>query len=202
MTLANKRLQPPGTLDKRAQLPSLLLGRRQPPEQFLFDNALDGFRWNTRHTVDDGDTIRLNGTTLRLWGIDSPEMAQTCGDWPAGVAAAYALADLMQGKAITCERKDRDRYGRSVGLCRTDGTELGAAMVSAGMAWAFTRYSGDYVTQERETTGAKLGVHEHDCEKPWDWRARSRGRPLKHGPSRQTQAHPGTTITRCGCPPA
>jgi endonuclease YncB( thermonuclease family) len=66
-------------------------------------------------TVVDGDTIKLNGTTWRLWGIDTPEMAQTCGDWSAGVAATYALADLMRGKVISCELKDRDRYGRSVG---------------------------------------------------------------------------------------
>jgi len=30
---------------------------------------------------------------------------------------------------------------------------LGAAMVGAGMAWAFTRYSSDYVGQERAAIG-------------------------------------------------
>jgi endonuclease YncB( thermonuclease family) len=30
-------------------------------------------------TIVDGDTIKLNGTTYRLWGIDAPEMHQTCG---------------------------------------------------------------------------------------------------------------------------
>jgi hypothetical protein len=44
-------------------------------------------------------------------------------------------------------------------------------MVSADMAWAFTRYSSDYVPKERAAIGARLGVHAHDCEKPWDWRA-------------------------------
>jgi hypothetical protein len=68
-------------------------------------------------------------------GHRRPEMAQTCGDWSAGVAASYALADLM--RAITCEDRGRDRYGRSIGLCRADSQHLGAAMVSA----AFTRYS-------------------------------------------------------------
>jgi hypothetical protein len=29
--------------------------------------------------------------------------------------------------------------------------------------------------KERAAIGAKLGVHSHDCEKPWDWRARNRG---------------------------
>jgi endonuclease YncB( thermonuclease family) len=55
----------------------------------------------------------------------------------------------MLGKRIECEFRGKDRYGRSIGLCRADGLDLGATMVSAGMAWAFTRYSSDYVEQER-----------------------------------------------------
>ena len=47
-------------------------------------------------------------------------------------------------------------------------------MVSAGMAWVFTRYSSDYVGQERAAIGAGLGIHAHDCEKAWDWRHQSR----------------------------
>jgi endonuclease YncB( thermonuclease family) len=38
-------------------------------------------------TVVDGDTLKLDGTTYRLWGIDAAEIHQTCGDWPAGVVA-------------------------------------------------------------------------------------------------------------------
>lgn len=38
-------------------------------------------------------------------------------------------------------------------------------MVSAGMAWAFTRYSSDYDAHEPVAIGARLGVHGHDCMK-------------------------------------
>jgi len=34
-------------------------------------------------SVTDGDMIKLNGTTYRLWGIDAPETKQWCGDYPA-----------------------------------------------------------------------------------------------------------------------
>ena len=38
-------------------------------------------------TVTDGDTIKLNGTTYRLWGIDAPETKQACADgWEIGRA--------------------------------------------------------------------------------------------------------------------
>jgi endonuclease YncB( thermonuclease family) len=127
-------------------------------------------------TEIDGDTIKLDGTIWRLWGIDAPELRQQCADgWMAGVEAKRALQRLMGVGTVQCEDRGRDRYQRSIGLCRASGRDLGADMVSVGMAWAFTRYSSDYVGQERAALGARLGVHAHDCAKAWDWRARNRG---------------------------
>src|SRR4051794_37579879 len=122
-------------------------------------------------TVVDGDTLRLDGTTYRIWGIDAAETKLACADgWMAGREATAALLELVKGRTLACEAKATDRYGRTVALCRADGVDLGAAMVSAGMAWAFTRYSSDYVGEERAAIGTRVGVHAHDCEKPWNWR--------------------------------
>lgn len=122
--------------------------------------------------VTDGDTIRLNGTTYRLWGIDAPETKQWCGDYPAGVLAAAALETLMKGKGpVVCERKDTDRYGRTVAICWVEGRDLGKAMVQLGMAWAFTRYSQDYVADEAKAKGDNLGIHARNCLSAWEWRS-------------------------------
>jgi endonuclease YncB( thermonuclease family) len=125
-------------------------------------------------TVVDGDRIKLDGTTYRLWGIDAPEIDQTCGDWPAGVVATGALEMLIKGKAVVCEAKTTDRHGRTVAICRADGEDLGRAMVQLGMAWAFTRYSQDYAAAEAKARAKHIGVHAQVCELPWDWRARHR----------------------------
>jgi endonuclease YncB( thermonuclease family) len=126
-------------------------------------------------TVTDGDTITLDGTHWRLWGIDAPETHQACADgWRAGLEATAAMRRLIEGKVVTCELRGHDRYRRSIGLCRADGRDLGAEMVELGMAWAFTRYSSDYVGQERTAIGARVGIHAHDCMKAWDWRAQQR----------------------------
>lgn len=123
-------------------------------------------------TVVDGDTIKLAGVTWRLWGIDAPESKQACADgWLAGVEARRTLGELVALGEVTCEERARDRYGRTVGLCRAGSVDIQAEMVRRGMAWAFIRYSRDYVAEERAASAANLGIHAHQCEKAWDWRA-------------------------------
>jgi endonuclease YncB( thermonuclease family) len=80
-------------------------------------------------TIVDGDTIKLNGTTYRFWGIDASETKQWCGDYPAGVLATGMLVKLTKGKTITCEDRGLDRFGRTIGLCRAAGADLDTLMV-------------------------------------------------------------------------
>ncbi len=102
--------------------------------------------------------------------MDAPETKQWCGDYPAGVLATQTLEKLMKGRTIDCEDRGHDRYGRTIGLCRADGDDLSKAMVRLGMAWAYVRYSRDYVGQESQARAENLGVHSHDCVPAWEWR--------------------------------
>ena len=123
-------------------------------------------------TVTDGDTLRFGKERVRLWGIDAPEIHQRCPDrWLAGIEAARKMRELVKGHEVTCESRGHDRYGRTIGLCRADGVDIQAAMVRAGMAWAFVRYSSDYVREEEQAKADRLGVHAHGCELAWEWRA-------------------------------
>jgi endonuclease YncB( thermonuclease family) len=51
-------------------------------------------------------------------------------------------------------------------------------MVQLGMAWAFVRYSRDYLQLEQRARTESLGVHAHNCEPAWEWRAQQR-KPAK-----------------------
>jgi endonuclease YncB( thermonuclease family) len=125
--------------------------------------------------VIDGDTLRLGKERFRLHGIDAPESKQRCGDgWPAGSLATTRLQALTAGRSIVCQEKDRDRYGRIVAICRASGEDLGAILVREGLAWAFTRFSVDYVDQQEEAHIANRGVHAHNCAPAWEWRAQQR----------------------------
>lgn len=131
-------------------------------------------RVTAAQTIIDGDTIKLNGTTYRLHGIDAAESRQWCGDYPAGVIATGVLASLIEGHQVVCEPKTTDRFGRIVAVCRANGQDLGKSMVRLGAALAFRRYSLDYRGDEEAAQAEGLGVHAHARVPPWQFRAQQR----------------------------
>lgn len=127
--------------------------------------------------VIDGNTIRMDGTAYRLWGIDAPELDQRCypQGWPAGIEAARTLAAMIeQHPIVLCEARAVDPDGRTVALCRLGGRDLGAAMVEAGMALASTRDGSAYVEHEARARQARARVHAHACLAPSEWRDQRR----------------------------
>jgi endonuclease YncB( thermonuclease family) len=69
----------------------------------------------------DGDTLRIHGQRVRLWGIDALEHDQTCDDpsttttqtkWLGGIEATAFLAKLVDNKTVRCEPRGNDQYRR------------------------------------------------------------------------------------------
>ncbi|MBN9488260.1 MAG: thermonuclease family protein [Alphaproteobacteria bacterium] len=122
--------------------------------------------------VTDGDTLKFGPhDRVRLYGIDAPELRQTCDDgaWPAGRIARDALIKIIGGRRVSCDEVDWDsRWNRPVSRCWAGDTDVSEEMVRRGMAWAYVKYSTAFVAQEREAAG--LGVHVHNCIPPWEWR--------------------------------
>ena len=51
-------------------------------------------------------------------------------------------------------RRGHLRYGRTVARCLLGELDIEAEMVRRGLAWAFVKYSRDYVAQEAEARAA------------------------------------------------
>jgi endonuclease YncB( thermonuclease family) len=102
--------------------------------------------------VVDGDTLTVAGERIRLFGVDAPEARQMCErdgqPWRCGAEAGVALRAFLSGKPVRCTPMDRDRYGRVVARCVAAGQDVGAWLVSEGMAVAYTEFSWRYVPQE------------------------------------------------------
>lgn len=125
-------------------------------------------------SVIDGDTIEIHGQRIRLHGIDAPESSQLCvldgKPWRCGAEAANRLADKVGRQQVSCEERDKDRYGRVVATCSVGGVGLNAWMVSEGLAVAYRQYSLDYVGQEEAAKNSRRGVWASEFDMPWDWR--------------------------------
>lgn len=135
--------------------------------------------------VIDGDTLEISGERVRLFGIDAPEHDQRCTDaagrpWACGTRATEALRDLTRGRAVRCSGEEQDRYGRLVARCTVAGRDLGAAMVHDGMAFAYRRYSRDYVGAEEQAKAAGRGIWAGAAENPAAVRAGAR--PVQAAP--------------------
>jgi len=128
-----------------------------------------------RASVIDGDTIEIRGTRFRLQGVDTPESAQTCQDvagkpYRCGQKASLALADKIGTANVACEEIEKDRYGRTVAVCRLGAEDLNGWLVAQGHGMAYRRYSTAYVAQEDVAKAAKRGIWAGAFTAPWDWR--------------------------------
>lgn len=126
-------------------------------------------------TVTDGDTLQIRGTKVRLYGVDAPESSQQCRRsgvlYGCGREAAFALADLVRNKNVTCLRKDTDRYGRMVAVCTVGTTEINRWLVEQGHALPYLEYGGRvYQDAERQAKAARKGLHAGTFQNPWDYR--------------------------------
>ncbi len=102
-------------------------------------------------SVTDGDTIKMDdGTRIRLVGFNTPEKFEPrCeAERQLGVEATKRLVEIVSSGrsavtkvACSCkpgtERTDRCNYGRSCGILRVDGQDVGQTLIAEGLAVPF-----------------------------------------------------------------
>lgn len=97
--------------------------------------------------VIDGDTLEVVvdlgfhasfSTTLRLYGINAPEMKGTTK--AAGTKSKERLKTLLEGKDVLIDSKRLDKYGRTVSTVFVGDMNVNELMVKEGLA---VRYMED-----------------------------------------------------------
>ncbi len=125
--------------------------------------------------VISGDAMEVSGVRIRLFGIDAPELGQTCV-WPnktidCGNIARTALLDLVAVATVHCRRRAADSGDVWVATCTAGGFDIARNMVHTG--WAVTP-PGDpagYKAVEKQAKLAKRGLWRGSFAMPWIWRA-------------------------------
>jgi endonuclease YncB( thermonuclease family) len=131
--------------------------------------TLSGTGW-----VKDGDSLMVGDTEVRLFGVDAPELSQTCqrgGEaWACGRAAAEELGKLIAGQQVRCQSMGSDQYQRVLGRCTASSIDINRLLVSRGYAVAFRRYSSDYVSAEESAKANKRGLWAGSFQMPSEYR--------------------------------
>lgn len=131
-------------------------------------------------SVSDGDSFAIRTPNdprqrIRIAGIDAPE-----ADQPFGDAARAHLSELLSRTPLRIEAVKTDPFGRLVANVYAGDTDVGLAMVEAGLAWHFKRYAKDqtaaqrarYAAAERRARAARAGLWAApDPVPPWTYRA-------------------------------
>jgi len=147
-----------------------------------------------RYTVFDGDTLEVvpgrcllahfwlpcPTQRLRLVGVDAFERAQTCRDakgerWPCGDLATEHLKELVARPDFHCKVDEEfiDRHAREFAVCLADGKDVGALLVSDGLAFAYGRRTR-YIAFEIEARAAHRGAWAGSFVRPQFYRSGAR----------------------------
>jgi endonuclease YncB( thermonuclease family) len=126
-------------------------------------------------SVYDGDTMTLETNlrekfTVRFYGIDCPERNQA-----SGLEARDFSRSLILRKSVNVQVIDIDRYGRYVGLIRTEsGLLVNTELIKNGWAWHYKAYSKfpEWQLFEDEARGKKVGMWglANVPQAPWEYR--------------------------------
>jgi endonuclease YncB( thermonuclease family) len=97
-------------------------------------------------SIIDGDTLEIQGTRVRLWGIDAPESTQLCRgsdslQYRCGARAANDLDAFIAKRPGNCIPISLDQYGRTVATCSVYGADLVEWLVRSGLAFDWPQYS-------------------------------------------------------------
>ena len=143
-------------------------------------------------TVVDGDTVRISGHAVNLYGIDAPEMDQTCTDkkgkqFNCGHASMRRLFLYIGGDPLDCTVKSRGTDRVLNATCRVRSyfrhTENGATrgemfdvaleMVLTGHAFAHPEIT-EYALAEERAQNNLNGFWSGKFSPPWEWRRNSK----------------------------
>jgi len=125
--------------------------------------------------VVSGDVLAVAGEVIRIYGIDAPDMGQTCYNargvaYDCGMGARNFLQYLVGDNEVTCTLYNELAGEMQNGTCRIGSTDLAAVMVVRGWAFSYRSISNRYEQHEALAQSRRAGFWSGRAQRPWIWR--------------------------------
>ena len=126
--------------------------------------------------VLSGDEIAVNGTPVRLYGIDAPELGQTCTSrrgvrYDCGEGARNVLDAIIGANDVTCYTYAPMATDGEVGRCFVGSNDIAEVMVRRGWAYSMPSLTHRYEGTQATAQSRRAGVWSGRAQRPWIWRA-------------------------------
>lgn len=129
--------------------------------------------------VHDGDSVTIiqqgNRVSVRLKGIDAPELSQSFGP-----EARQKLAGIVLNRPVKVSYSKKDQYGRLIGRVHTgECIDVSLHQITTGMAWFYSAYQcelpkdvrAQFKTSHEQARTAGIGLWaQKNSEPPWVYR--------------------------------
>ena len=125
--------------------------------------------------VVDASHLDVAGRRFKLYGIDAPDLDETCNDadekeYACGIEARNALAGLVAGAAVSCLPRGPNENAEALGVCSVGSGDVAQAMIAKGWAIADRTRTLYYEKAEEDARLTKLGLWQGRFVPPVAWR--------------------------------
>lgn len=103
--------------------------------------------------VIDGDTVELiNGTILRLYGINTPEKGEYLSK-----EAVYFLS-TYENKEIDLETFEKDKYNRTLAVIYDNGENINEKLIKNGFATVYMSDNAEFMAAQEYAKNNEIGL--------------------------------------------
>ena len=125
--------------------------------------------------VRSGYLFRIGKHFIKLYGIDSPDLKQTCLDkrgdsYACGRKTKMMLERLVLHKHVQCQIAGGDYQGNYIATCKVGSYDIGASLLKSGWGVADRAVSSVYIPYEGEAHRSKKGLWAGRFVAPWQAR--------------------------------
>lgn len=152
---------------------SILPKRKEPKKPSRF-NPMDYPAINGVSRVVSGDTLTINNRIIKLFGVASPEIGQTCADssgrgYRCGQQSVSWLSSWLADYELSCHILNENEQGILTAVCLLGDYDIGAAIINSGWAVADIRQTKIYLPYQQQAAANKRGLWQGKFYMPWDW---------------------------------